>query len=191
VRQLSSEPSGKTPGPSRSETRRSDTSEPSGKTPGPSRIKTRRSDTREPSGKTLGPSRSESFAEASDDPTITPKRQTIRPLRRSDTRASRRAMRRARLDPNHTPKCRERAVGQDAGPVSKRTIRRSDTRKPSGSRRACAERPPTIRRASRRRGTTDEPSRKPPGSRRASAVHRAIRCRGAAEIEPNPLDYSL
>jgi len=53
------------------------TSEPSGKMPGPSRIETHRSDTSKPSGKTPGPSRSESFAEASDDPTITLKRQTI------------------------------------------------------------------------------------------------------------------
>ena len=88
MRQLSSEPSGKTPGLSRSEsyaeasddptiTPKRYTSEPSGKTPGPSRIETRRSDTSEPSGKTPGPSRSESFAEASDDPTITLKHQTI------------------------------------------------------------------------------------------------------------------
>ena len=93
------------------------------------------------------------------------------------------------------PKGHGGAVGQYAGPVSNRTIRRCDTRKLSGGRRACAERPPTISRASRCHGTVDEPLRKPLGSHRASAVHRAIcraiRCRRPAEIEPNPLDYSL
>ena len=34
---------------------------------------------------------------------------------------------------NHPPKRHERAVGQDAGPVSIRTIRRSATSEPSGN----------------------------------------------------------
>jgi len=80
----------------------------------------------------------------------------------------------AELRTNYPLKRRERSVGQYAGPISKRTICRSDTRKPSGSRRTCPERPPMIHRASRRRGTTDELLCKPPGGRRASAIHRAI-----------------
>jgi len=65
---------------------------------------------------------------------------------------------------NHPPKRHERAIGQYAGPVSIRTIHRSDTR--------------AIRRASRCRGAACDPALKPqPG--------------GAADIEPNPLDYSL
>jgi len=104
------------------------------------------------------------------------------------SRVSHWAIRRASLDPNHPPKRRERAVRQYAGPVSKRTIYRSDTRKPSGSHRAYAEQPPTICRASRRRGTTDKPSCKPLGGRRASAstersVERSVERDVAAELQ--------
>ena len=66
----------------------------------------------EPSGKTPGPSRIASSTEA--------------------PRASRRARRRARLESNPPPKRRERAVGQDAGPVSNRILRRSAASEPSG-----------------------------------------------------------
>jgi len=74
---------------------------------------------------------------------------SIRTIHRSDTRASRRASRRARLEPptkatrvSCQARCRarlepsaeaihERAVGQDAGPVSIRTICQSATSDPS------------------------------------------------------------
>jgi len=83
-RSAASEPPGKTPSSSQSNhPPKRHTSEPSGKPPGPPRT-TRRSDTSEPSGKMPGPSQSERSAEA--------------------PRASRRAIRRARLDPNHPPK---------------------------------------------------------------------------------------
>jgi len=57
-------------------------------------------------------------------------------------RASRRARRWARLESNPTPKCRERAIGQDAGPPSNHPPKRY-TSEPSGklpgpSRTACA-----------------------------------------------------
>jgi len=70
-----------------------------------------------------------------------PKRQTIRPLRLSDTRASRRASSRARLQSkrytqavgnaaghasNHPPKRHKRAVGQDAGPASNHPPKRRE-----------------------------------------------------------------
>jgi len=56
--------------------------------------------------------------------------------------------------------------------------RQSDMRKPSGSRRACVEQPPTICRASRRRGITNEPS-----AEVLRASRRAIR---RACLDPNP-----
>ena len=83
-KRYTSELSGKPPGPPRI-TRRSDTSEPSGKMPGPPGT-IRRSDTSQPSGKMPGPSQSGRSAEA--------------------PRASRWAIRRARLDPTIAPKRR-------------------------------------------------------------------------------------
>jgi len=71
----------------------------------------RRSAASEPSSKTPGPSRSDHCAEA--------------------PRASRRARRRARLIEPSAEAIHERAVGQDAGPVSIRMIRRSATSKPA------------------------------------------------------------
>ena len=103
-----------------------------------------------------------------------------RSVRRSEPfaeaiRGSGRASRRARLDPNHglkrytqaawqaaglasnhPPKRRERAVGQYAGPVSIRTIHRSDTSEPAGPSRAEAIR--ASRQASRRARLEAEPS---------------------------------
>ena len=147
----------------------SDTSELSGMTLGPSRTIRQRA-TSEPSGKTLGPSHILCRSTADEPSGSTPGPSRI----------------------EHSAEViHEQAVWQYAGPVSNRTICRSDMRKLSGSRLVCAEQPPMICRASRRRRTTDEPLCKPPCSRRASAVHRVIRCRGATEIEPNPLDYSL
>jgi len=204
-RSTASEPSGSTPGPSRPNHPPKRRERAVGQYTGPDSNRTlRRSATSEPSsepsGNTPGPSRCEPSAEAP----------------RASRRASRRAIRRARLESNHPPKHRERAVGQAAAPFSNRPPKRytQAVGQPPGMRRTTynpsSEPLPrnhqAIRRASRCRGNTDEPSRKPPGSRRASAVHQAIRrasrCRGAAydpvlepqpagaaDIEPNPLDY--
>jgi len=49
--------------------------------------------------------------------------------------------------PNHPPKRRERAIGQDAGPVSNRILRRSATSEPSGKTPGP---PRTIRRSDTR-----------------------------------------
>jgi len=152
-RSAASEPSGKTPGPSRSDhcteapqascqaRRRASLIEPSaeaiheravGQDAGPVSIRTiRRSTTSEPPAKTPGSSH--------------------RTIRRSDTRASCRASHGAHLEPpaevtraSRRARCRarlkpsaeaihEQAVGQDAGPISIRTIRRSATSEPSGN----------------------------------------------------------
>jgi len=180
VRQLSREPSGNTPGPSRIEpssealrvSRRAvrqarlQSNHPPKRRErairqyaGPVSIRTiRRSAASEPSGNTPGSSPSEPSAEA--------------------PRASHRAIRRARLHPNHPPKRRERAVGQCAGPVSNRTIRRSAASEPSGNTpgpspsEPSAEAPRASHQAIRRarldsnhppKRYTSEPSGKPPG----------------------------
>jgi len=107
---------------------------------------------REPSGKTPGPSRIASSAEA--------------------PRASRRARRRARLESHPPPKRRERAVGQDAGPVSNRILRRSAASEPSGKTpgpsriESSAEAPRASRRARRRARLESNP----PPKRRERAV---------------------
>jgi len=169
----------------------------------------------EPSGKTLGPSRSESFAEASDDltirrsvrrsnhyaeasddPTIMPKRYTSEPSgkppgpspietiyashragRRACVepsaeapRASRRVRRRARLEPS-AEAIHERAIWQATGPVSNCMRCRASRRAHQAVHRA-------IRRASRCRGTACDPALEP-------------QLAGAADTQPNPLDYSL
>jgi len=135
MRQLSREPFG---------IRRSAGSEPPGKTPGSSQSNhPPKRYMSEPSGKSPGPPHT---------------------IRRSDTRASRRARCRTRHNPNYPPKRHERAVGQYAGPVSILTIRRSDTR--------------AIRRASSCRGAACDPALKPQTA-------------GTTDIEPNPLVYSL
>jgi len=84
---------------------------------------------------------------------------------------------------NHPPKHRKRAVGQDAVPALIGTICRSDTSEPSGKMQGPSG---TIRQSDTR------------ASRRASRCRGAV-CNpvvkpqpvGAADIEPNPLDYSL
>jgi len=93
----------------------------------------RRSATSEPSGKTPGPSRSDHCAEAPRASRRARRRARLnRTTRRSDTRASHRARHRARLEPS-AEAIHERAVGQDARPVSIQTIRRSATSEPSGN----------------------------------------------------------
>jgi len=147
---------------------------------------------REPSGNTPGPSPSEPSAEA--------------------PRASHQAIRRARLHPNHPPKRHERAIGQYAGPVSIRTIRRSAASEPSGNTPGPSRFEPSTeaihKRAVRQAAgpASNHPSGTPRTIRRrdTQAIRRASRCRGAvcdpalkpqpagaADIEPNPLDYSL
>jgi len=127
---------------------RSDTSEPSGKPPGPSPIETiytsrraRRQACVEPSAEAPRASRRAS-CRARLESNHPPKCRSA-----EATRASHRASRQARVESkrytqavghaaghasNHPPKRRERAVGQDAGPISIRTIRRSAVSQPSG-----------------------------------------------------------
>ena len=164
MKQLSCEPPGKTPGPSRPnhppKLRERDVGQDAG--PVSNQILCR-SATSEPSGKTPGPSRIESSAEA--------------------PRASRRARRRARLESNPPPKRHERAVGQDTGPVSNGILRRSAASEPSGKtpgppRTICRSDTRAIRRASHCRGAAYDPALKP-------------QLAGAADTELNPLDYSL
>jgi len=93
----------------------------------------RRSAASEPSGKMPGPSRSDHCAEALRASHRARRRARLnRTTRRSDIRASCRASRRARLEPS-AEAIHERAVGQDAGPVSIRTIRRSTMSELSGN----------------------------------------------------------
>jgi len=127
-----------------------DIRKPSGTPPGMRRT-IRRSAASELSGKTPGPSRSEPSAEA--------------------PQASRRARRRARLDPNHPPK---RYTSEPSGkpPGPSRSMRRR------ASRRAHRAVHRAIRRASCCRGAACDPALKPQPA-------------GPADIEPNPLDYSL
>jgi len=122
-------------------------------------------------------------------------------LCRSDTSVSRWASRRAHLEPpaeatymravgqaagptsNHPLKRHKRVVGQDAGPASnhppKRYMRELSGKVPGPSQsQRSAKAPRVIRRASRCRGATCDPALKPQPA-------------GAADIEPNPLDYSL
>ena len=188
MRQLSREPSGNTPGPSRIEpssealrvSRRAvrqarlQSNHPPkrheraiGQYAGPVSIRTiHRSVASEPSGNAPGPSRIEPSAEA--------------------PRASHQAIRRARLHPNHPPKRRERAIRQYAGPVSIRTIHRSDTQASrQASRRARLE--PSAGHASNHppKGYTSDPSSKPlPRSRVRSGAQAAASGRRRYRTEP-------
>ena len=77
---------------------------------------------------------------------------------------------------------RERAVGQYAGPVSIRTIRRGDLRKPSGSRRASVEPSAEATRASRR-AAAGHASNHPPKRRYAEAIRASRRASRRARDE--------
>jgi len=85
-------------------------------------------------------------------------------------RASRRTRRWARLELS-AEAIHERAIWQAAGPVSNRICRRASRRAHQAVHRA-------IRRASRRRGAAYDVALKPQPA-------------GAADTEPNPLDYLL
>jgi len=102
-------------------------------------------------------------------------------------RASSRARRRARLDPNHPPKRRERAVGPDAGPVSIRSSAEASrasrrARRQPVSIRSSAEAPRVSRRARRR--TRLDPTvtpkryaqavRQPPDMRRTEPLRQSV-----------------
>ena len=100
------------------------------------------------------------------------------------TRASHRARCQARLEPS-AEAIHKRAVGQDAGPVSIRTIRRSATSEPSGNTPGpsrsdhCAEAPRASRRARRR-------ARLDPTIRRSAASELSGRTPGSSQSNHPP-----
>ena len=124
-------------------------------------------------------------------------------IRRSDTRASRRARCRARLNPNDPPKHHERAVGQYAGPVSTEPSAEVPRASRRARRRARLESHPPPKRCERavgqdarpvsnrilRRSAASEPSGKTPGPSRiessAEAPRVSRRARRRARLEPS------
>jgi len=145
---------------------------PPGQPPGPSRIEPSakaqisRSDMSKPLGKPPGPSRIETIYTSR----LARRQECIEPSTEAP-RASRRARRRTRLDPNHPPK---RYTSEPSGkpPGPSRSMRHR------ASRRAYHAVHRAIRQASRCRRAACDPALKPQPV-------------GTADIEPNPLDYSL
>jgi len=119
-------------------------------------------------------------------------------IRRSDTRASRRARCRARLNPNDPPKRHERAVGQYAGPVSTEPSAEAPRASRRARRRARLESNPPPKRRERAVGQdagpasnhppkryTSDPSSKPlPRSRVRSGAQAAAGGRRRYRTEP-------
>jgi len=101
------------------------------------------------------------------------------------------ARRRARLEPS-AEVIQERAVGQDARPVSIRMIRRSVTSEPSGNTLGPSRSEPSAE-AIHERFIEQAVAAEPRAIRRSSRSQQALKPQpaGAADIEPNPLDYSL
>jgi len=102
-------------------------------------------------------------------------------IRRSDTRASRRVRCRAHINPDHPPKRRERAVEQDAWPVSIRPLRRSAASEPPGKTPCSSHR--TTRRSDTRASCRASHRARLESPAEATRASRRARCR--ARLEPS------